>query len=125
MAQSTVSLLNLPMEIHLLIVENADYASKVSLYQTNAYFRTIVDVNPPGDAAQQSRFGAKSITDAPLARASKGGDLGVTGAASVRNVWGSGNSRSSRGTDARNADAEEVSAMLELKALLLLRRRIH
>lgn len=57
MAQSTVSLLmNLPMEIHLLILENADYASKVSLHQTNQYFRTIVDVNPPGDAAQQVAF---------------------------------------------------------------------
>ncbi|KAF7137113.1 hypothetical protein CNMCM5793_007177 [Aspergillus hiratsukae] len=104
MAESTVSLLmNLPMEIHLLIVENADYTSKVSLHQTNQYFRAIVDVNPPGDAAQQvaflkgyeqwrqSRIGARSITDVLPAWVSRAGDLAVTGAASVPNASASEN----------------------------------
>ncbi|GIJ81707.1 hypothetical protein Asppvi_000207 [Aspergillus pseudoviridinutans] len=57
MAHSTAQpFMNLPTEVHLLIVEHCDHASKVALHQTSQYFRAIVDVHPPGDAAQQVSF---------------------------------------------------------------------
>ncbi|KAF4175799.1 hypothetical protein CNMCM7927_004579 [Aspergillus lentulus] len=57
MAQSTASpFINLPTEVHLLIVEHCDRASKVSLYQANKYLRFLVNVQTPGDATQQVPF---------------------------------------------------------------------
>lgn len=57
MAQSsTTTLIDLPIEIHLLFLSHLDYPTRLILSYTNAFFRSIVTVETPTTTEQKQSY---------------------------------------------------------------------
>jgi hypothetical protein len=56
MTQATISLLDLPVELQLMVFKQLNYSSLVALAQTCLKYRYLVKIEPPRDLSQTLRL---------------------------------------------------------------------
>lgn len=63
MAQSsTTTLIDLPIEIHLLFLSHLDYPTRLILSYTNTFFRSIITVEKPTTPEQKLSYLFAAVT---------------------------------------------------------------